>query len=70
MPQLKKRSLEDLEGAELGAVLAGLRLLQESVGKYGAAPSSSIQMIYTNMGKYQGLSSQEIDTLCRRLNSA
>jgi hypothetical protein len=52
--------------AELGAVLAGLRLLQLAVDE-NSFPSG-IHDIATNGGTAQVLSGDEIDDLCERIN--
>lgn len=57
---------------EIAATLAGLRLLQleldnpDNDGWFG----EDLQQVYTDGGTIEGLTSDEIDSLCERLNSA
>jgi len=52
---------------ELDAILAGLRLLQTDLRVSENIPSS-IHDIFTNNGAHGGLTIEEIDVLCERLN--
>jgi hypothetical protein len=56
----------NLDDQELAAVLAGLRMVQQALDRYGVLPYG-IMDIYTNGGP--GLTSPQIDLLCRRLNA-
>lgn len=54
---------------QIDAILAGLRLLSEALDHNKVAPDDgSIGDILTNGGNHEGLSSEEIDTLCREIN--
>ena len=55
-----------LDDQELAAVLAGLRLLQHALDHRTGLPNG-ISAIYTDAGP--GLTSPQIDFLCRRLNT-
>jgi len=54
-----------LDDRELAAILAGLRMVQQALDRDGILPYG-VMDIYTN-GK-AGLTSPQIDLLCRRLN--
>lgn len=54
-----------LHPEELAAILAGLRLIQQS-----PALPPAIADIYTDSGALAGLTNAEIDGLCERLNQA
>jgi hypothetical protein len=56
----------NLDDQELAAVLAGLRMVQQALDRYGVLPYG-IMDIYTNGGP--GLTIPQIDLLCRRLNA-
>jgi len=58
--------LVTVDTQELAAVLAGLRLLQRSLEQVDSLPCG-IGDIYTDGGS--GLTSPQIDLLCRRLNA-
>lgn len=67
--------MENLTSRELGAVLAGLRLVQEATIRSDAREVSvvdevgdGIYDILTNGGEFDPLSPSEIDTLCQELN--
>ena len=51
---------------ERDAILAGLRLLQEHL--YLGVLSDPLRAIYNNVGTHDGLSLDQIDDLCMRLN--
>lgn len=53
-----------LNNRELGAVLAGLRLLQDNLGNL----DSDIEAIATEGGTQEVLSHEEINVLCERIN--
>ena len=55
-----------LQGEEIDAVLAGLRLLQQDLMRGGL--SVDIELVYTNTGAHAGLGVEEIDELCERIN--
>jgi hypothetical protein len=50
----------------IGAILAGLRLLQ--IEMQGPSPCEKIMDIFTNVGEFESLSIGEIDGLCEVLN--
>ena len=56
-----------LDDRELAAVLAGLRLLQQSLERGDGLPHE-IGQIYAGAGT--GLTRPEIDRLCQRINAA
>lgn len=54
---------------QIDAILAGLRLLGDALDHNKVAPDDgSIGDILTNGGNHEGLTSDEIDTLCREIN--
>lgn len=53
-----------LDRAELGAILAALRLLQRT-----AQVSREINSILTGCNEFEPLSVDQIDTLCERINT-
>lgn len=53
-----------LDRAELGAILAALRLLQRT-----PQVSPEINMILTGCNEFEPLSIDQIDTLCERINT-
>ncbi len=59
------RTLPALDRQELAAVLAGLRLVQHTLEHEQGFPNG-IGQIYADGGP--GLTSQQIDRLCQRLN--
>jgi hypothetical protein len=65
---------EKLNDRELGAVLAGLRLLQglreDRVQTGSAELDVSIDDIETSSGEFEPLTVDEIDGLCERMNCA
>ena len=65
---------EKLNDRELGAVLAGLRLLQglreDRVQTGSAELDVSIDDIETSSGEFEPLTVDEIDGLCERMNRA
>lgn len=60
MPELDKR--------ELAAVLAGLRALQDLRDMTAGELPIEISDIFTNGESHPGLTNDEIDQLCERLN--
>lgn len=65
---------EKLDARELGAVLAGLRLLQGlhegRINTTKAEMDVAIDDIETSGGDHDPLTEDEIDTLCERLNTS
>lgn len=61
--------MNKLSPEELDAILAGLRLLAASLDSGAVRPDDGdIGSILTNSGKHAGLTADQIDTLCERLN--
>ena len=68
-------SFRDLSDEECAAVLAGLRLLQQALERRSTArikplglAFESVEDIYTDDGRFEGLNSDAIDALCERIN--
>jgi hypothetical protein len=55
-----------LNGPEVDAVLAGLRMLRRAVEEEKL--SGYARSIYTNCGGHEGLSVDDIDILCERID--
>ena len=64
---LQGHTLLAVTGPELDAILAGLRLLQSDLD-IGDRLTPQLRDIYTNNGAHLGISVDEIDALCVRLN--
>lgn len=58
-----------LDARELGAVLAGLRAIQTMQTMFNRGLPPPLLDIMNDGGSFEPLTSEEIDTLCDRLNS-
>ncbi len=69
LPELSRRASG--KDKQRGAVLAGLRLLQEALNQGRVIPNvGHIGNILTNCGLHEGMTANEIDGLCEAINQA